>query len=1375
MDAELRNVLRKLILSIRHLLEGYPDDREVWQAGDLEQRMNQIGVWRDRQAKPLEELPWLSEVDKKTRRTVDAYIKYREETGINRAEAVEEFICESTYTWVNRLFALRCMEARGIIDEIILKRDIYGGRSLQHNRLAISHPELCTGEDDGLYTVLFQEFQRRTHELPMLFNSMSPAIALRPSVSVTKQLISILSGLEPVNGVYASDEVFKAPDAFSWAYQYWNTEEKDRIFERTRTDKTKIEGKDIIPVTCLYTEPYMVKFLVQNSLGAQWSYMHPESRLFKDWEYYVRDADRTLVEGKFVREITFMDPACGSGHFLLEAFDLYHELYREEGELTTTEDICASILNNNLFGIDIDERAVQISKALLWMKAKENAPHLDFSTLDGFHEHLVATNIMLPKGRDHLHEFLLKYPEDRPFRIALESIFEALENVHEIGSLLKIEDPLERAFEGLRTEYGIQATLWSKGSINVDSWRKNIIDQLQEHFNEEAVSAELSQVFFGQSMNKGLKLLDLLSSRYDIVATNPPYMGSKNMSLVLKNYLNNYYQEGARDLYAAFISRCTELAQVFGRIGMVTQQSWLFLKSFSNLRSNKKNNKDSNKFSGIFNDTSIEIVVNLGPVAFEEISGEVVNVVLFILNNVQLKDDRDIYVMRLLSITGPDQKAKVMKKSIREFDKQYIFTPKQSSFLEIPESPFAYWLTPNLLDIYKNSKRFGEEVVIRQGLVTGNVPRFVRSNWEVNRGDRWYHYPKGGGFKRWFGLNHWLVDWEHNGARIKASPSKRVQGTELYFHKGLTYTHFASRCFNARMLLNESIFSDASGMVFIDEGLEYYLGILNSRIFTFLIRVIVPGNTFREGYISKTPIPNEKPFNVQSYIDLVKKVIKYQTIQNSFNLIEYNAFSIKMIFDNKNLQTYINDYLKTSYSLSGIIHTIEYIIEMRSFEYYDLTEQDVYVVLEETGKPCGMHQILLGYDEIPTLPDFISDKLLNINKYIEKHEVKKPSNRELQQIMDTLRVYYEKGPGFTNNEEISVGLPMPSESFIEELAHQFEIHPLSVHWLIRKGIEEADWHSLLEERRIAEDKFSVIILRLLSHSWPKQIETGEPVPKWADPDGIVPITEGTNELTLLDRIRKRLNEDFKDGSLKVEREFEEIMSKPLEEWLLYDFFKHHTSQFKKRPVVWQIQSTPRGISRRGRGKRITPAFSCLVCYQKVDGDTLHKIRSQYVQPLKNGYETELRTLVTIGQLNTEQTVRRTKLESLIDELERIDTKLQGVINEGFNSIELEKFMGDESLDGWCSIDGEEPPPDSCEELYLQERAYIPDINDGVRVNIAPLQKAGLLASEVLAKKDVERVISDRAEWRIDERRLCREGKLPQPRWWEKRKPDDKPR
>src|ERR1039458_1829730 len=479
MDSSLKKKLRALSLALRHTLEGFGSG-PARQPGDLENRLNQLGVWRDRPPKPVEELQ-LTEPDFVARRVADAFLRYREQAGVSQEEAFAEFVRESAYSWANRLFTLRCMEARSLIDEVIRQKQIYGGRSLVHHRFARQSPSACDGEDDGLFLVLAQEFHRRAAELPAVFDLQAPAIALRPSGFALKRCIGLLSGTVPSNGQgEATDGLFEAKDALGWAYQFWNAEEKDRVFERVRTQKgAKIEGADLIPATQLYTEPYMVKFLVQNSLGALWAGMYPETKLTPTWEYYVRDADRTppvqpdpvpfdpakpakpstdpwvrpnaelrteseilayartltakthaAAAGSFVdlrnqlleaaakpilpeltalnhevceawkqewparrprlrkraAEIAVFDPACGSGHFLLEAFDLVYSMYEEEGILRTPEEISASILNNNLFGVDIDERAIQISFSALWMHALERAPQRgghDFSAAKG--------------------------------------------------------------------------------------------------------------------------------------------------------------------------------------------------------------------------------------------------------------------------------------------------------------------------------------------------------------------------------------------------------------------------------------------------------------------------------------------------------------------------------------------------------------------------------------------------------------------------------------------------------------------------------------------------------------------------------------------------------------------------------------------------------------------------------------------------------------------------------------------------------------------------------------------------------------------------------------------------------------------------------
>jgi SAM-dependent methyltransferase len=664
MEANLKGCLKAVVLELRRQLEGSYDAQGNWQPGDLERRLAAIGVRRDRPSVPADELPHLPKEDRDARRVVDAFLESRAEAGVGRSEAIAEFVTKSAYTWANRLLALRCMEARGLIDEVILQKEVYGGRSLQHNRLAKREPGRCAGEDEGLFAVLFDEFQRRAEELPLLFNPKAPEVALRPSVAALKRCIGLLSGTEAPKGQdAATDEVFIAPDALGWAYRYWNTDEKDRVFEKVRTKKgAKIEGAEIIPATCIYTEPYIVRFLVQNSLGALWVGMHPASRLPAKWDYFVQQADRAAVRKKPVREITFLDPACGSGHFLLEAFDLFYDMYLEEGQITDPSEICAAILERNLYGIDIDERAVQIAALALVMKAKEKAVRFVPRRVN-----LVATNIRLASGKDHLEAFLRKHPEDVELKPALLTILDGLAHADELGSLLQIEEPVERELRHIREKLGGQLTFAGpKTEEDWAAWKAGVIERLRQHFESEAQAPDLMQALFGEAGAKGVSLVEVLARRYDVVAANPPYMGSKNMGTVVKKHVERHFPAGKRDLYAAFILRCLELAATGGRVAMVTQQSWMFLRSFADLRAldEGKMRRAPRAFRGVLRDTCVEALAHLGEHAFAETAAAGAFVAMFVLRKAEPGKDHRLTAFRLVGPKSPEEKDALLREAI---------------------------------------------------------------------------------------------------------------------------------------------------------------------------------------------------------------------------------------------------------------------------------------------------------------------------------------------------------------------------------------------------------------------------------------------------------------------------------------------------------------------------------------------------------------------------------------------------------------------------------------------------------------------------------------------------------------------------------------
>ena len=1385
MQPNLKKILRALSLDLRHTLEGWYDNTSAFHPGDLETRLNALGVWRERVSKPIEELPYLSTEDKTARQVIDAYIAYRAEAEVNRADAVEEFVRESAYNWANRLLALRCMEARGIIDEVILQKEIYGGRSLVHNRLARKNPEACAGPDEGLFAMLFREFEERAGELPELFAPASPAIVLRPSLPALKRCLALLSGIQKASGQEAaSDVVFSAPDALGWAYQYWNTEEKDRVFEKVRTQKgAKIEGADIIPATQLYTEPYMVKFLVQNSLGATWMNMHSDSKLAEGWEYFVKDADHAPMEPKQLLEITLLDPACGSGHFLLEAFDVFFQMYREEHSSWSEDQIVAAILNHNLYGIDIDERAVQITAAAIWMKAKETAQNLQPEDLTTFHQHLVATNIRLPKGKDHLKAFLAKHPEAAPLQPALEAIFEGLENVHELGSLVQIEEPVEKELRYLRGKYesakrgGIQTNLFEPtvvqgalplGVESYEQWKNNTMSQLEQFFTDEAQVANLTQAYFGLSARKGLALFDILSKHYDLVMANPPYLGSGNMSPFLKMYLASNYPGARKNLYSAFILLSTRLVLPLGYVALLTLQGWMFLSSFENLR------------RLLLNSQELVTIANLGPNAFdpENYFHTGVAVALLIYRNILPNNDSFFLAADIINQKWPDQKSVGLKNFAQ--GNYGRFSPKQVDLQALEGNIIAYKLTPSFASLLRKKTDDGE-INILIGLITKNIPRFVRYFWEIDRvvQPRWTPYSKGGGYSKWEGFEYYVVDWGKDGERIAATGIAVIPSKQWYFKDGLVFSQFAAGSLSVRKM-HGAIFSNASPAIFSNNS-ETLLAIsasFNSRLASFLVRQLNPKHELEKNLIIKLPLVNTNMVRL-----LVQVVHNLKSSLNNRIITERFLDIMTFRCSEPNLTNSVINFLWDDLITSTKLHMTEGILEKILLSEVDISIQETQNILEETGIPSGWLPLLPNYDSLLGIFDGTDEISTQLANQLETHERCKLSASEINQKISQLRSYFEKGHGNgktgemekenMENEEgeepATNHVPIPSETFIEELSQKMQLHPVSIYWLLKEGIEKKGWHSKEEEKRVTEDIFTVLILRILGHRWPKQTEAGEPIPDWADLDGIVPLTPALQEPALLERVRVRLPQEFHDGKTgELEREFEEITGESLGKWIGSNFFKHHISQFKKRPIAWQLSShTANGAGGKGKKKGLdkAPAFSCLVYYHKLDHNTLTTLQSQYIRPLRQSYETELRTLDNSTFLTRTKSSRRIQLEAWIDELNDFKSRLAQCAREGFASPTLKDIAGKEPLDRWTSRDGQTAHPVGQAEFEAQEMRFDPDINDGVRVNIAPLQKYGLLAMDVLDVKDIEKAIADRAEWRADERRWCRDGKLPQPGWW----------
>lgn len=1393
MDADLKKILKAAVLAIRHSLEGKYNEAGIWQPGDLESRLAEIGVRQDRESVPAQEMPNLTLEDQQARRVVDGYLKLRVEAGVSRSESVREFVRESAYTWANRLLALRCMEARELIDEAILQKDAYGGRSLEHHRMIQRDPSLTQTEDDGRFAMLNKVFTEQAQRLPMLFDPSAPAIALRPSPSTLKQCLDWLSGTVQVRSqMRASDAIFQAADSLGWTYQYWNTEEKDRVFEKVRTVKgAKIAGADIIPATQLYTEDYMVKFLVQNSLGATWLGMYPNSslpspgtpgegsgvRVSPGWQYYVRDADRAPVQQKPLREITFLDPACGSGHFLIEAFDMFYDMYLEEGLLSDPMAICQSILENNLFGIDIDARAVQIAEAALWMKAAERA--IDYS---GSATNLVAATASHLRG-PAWEEFLTGFEQEPSVARVLRKFAQTMEHIDEIGSLAR---PAEDLHEIIEEEHALwERQIRTKKEANFlfpemtadalsgllpfqeisdDEFGDRLFYRAKagiDAFTERArESGEFEDQMLGNETRAGFRLVDLLSRKYDVVVANPPYMGKNNMSNLLKSQLGRDYPTGRKDLYAAFMLRSTSLGGSDAYVAVVVPQTWMFLSSFSDLRTCDKN--------GILRTCGIETIAQLGRHAFSEVDPPS-NVVLVCWRVGVPSPNHTISCFRLVDPQKSEMQAMTIANCAIGRMPELTFKPQQSQFALLPQSPLSYWLGDNWLSLFNTLPSFGEVSYVREGLHTTNNTRFVRCFWECPEGNRWVPYLKGGGYRRWAGLEWLCVDWGNDGARIRQMKAPVIPSRDLYFRKGYTYTDIARGSLALRFFDSGRIF-DAKGPVILahDGDSDGLAAFANSRPVTFLLRALSPTQQFRTGYVSSLPVPQ----CYRQFAFLGQKCVAAATFEQSTSITE-------RLCDPHIVSRRTDDALLSHFAINAIRLVLEAAIERAAFHAYKIGPKDIAKCCQQLGSPAGWSELLSEFDALPETSVYSFVGQAEFKDLVHDVKRRNQSVDTLMQLKRSVSELFRQGFGVNDTpQEISfqedvntlvddcdvdereiassdTKKEIPSETSLEAISRELDVHPVSIYWILKDGIENEGWRCLSEERRIWTDRVTVTALRLLGHRWPKQIDADEPIPDWADPDGIIPLTPLANESTFSERVESRLRDDKADAS-----DFTELMSKPLDAWLATEFFKHHTKQFKKRAIAWQLQS----------GKftaRKSPAFSCLVYYHKLDADTLPKIRSQYVGPLRNRMETELRGIVAVAvdARSDAQEKRRIELEDAIQELADFDAKLAQVSIDGFATKNLTKLLADEPLDRYCSLDGTRAIPATALDFIAQESSYSPDINDGVRVNIAPLQKAGLLAADVLAKKDVDKAIADRAEWRSDERRWVREGKLPQPGWW----------
>ena len=756
--------------------------------------------------------------------------------------AYQTVVDKVAYTWFNRLIAVRYMEVNDLLPSRTRVLSSADGRA---------EPQIVTSPFDAVldYTPAEQQqivtlkndnkldeafrllFLKQCAALgdclPRLFEQVDDYMPLLLALSFTDK-DGVVCHL--VNDIPESDWQ-DAVQIVGWLYQYYNTEPKEQVFANLKKN-IKISAENIPAATQLFTPDWIVRYMVENSLGRLWSEGHPDFDK-SDWKYYLDEAPQEPQVAQQLAElrkgyaaltpedIKCIDPCMGSGHILAYLFDVLMQIYRSAGY--TDRDAAASIVEHNLYGLDIDDRAAQMAYFVVMMKGC----HYDSRFL-----------------RRHLN----------PHVYAIQESGELTADA--LGRLGKQESTARALLDGFKNakEYG---------SILQPKVTQAELDALQEQLREVDGASDMGsftdQFVAGQLLRVLCPLVEqarMLVQKYDVVVTNPPYMGSSGMNARLSDYVKKYYPDSKSDLFAVFIERCAQMDKRGGYQAMITQHAWMFLSSFEKLRAKLQLIDTVN-------------MAHLGARGFDEIGGEVVQTTSFVMRSSHTKGYKGTYC-RL--IDGDSEKAKA--EMFVSGENRYV--TEQDNFSKIPGSPVAYWVSDQFLKSFESPK-IGNFVLARNGMKTGDNGNFVRLWWEPNikkevfnaknaknaveSKGRWFPYNKGGEYRKWYGNSDCVVNWENAGERVigRAKIEKRnVQDypIELKFKPLVTWSLITSSLPSFRY--KESCICDIAGMSFWDtkgkNTIPYLLALCNSKVAFCVLKMIAPTINFQAGDISRIPV-----------------------------------------------------------------------------------------------------------------------------------------------------------------------------------------------------------------------------------------------------------------------------------------------------------------------------------------------------------------------------------------------------------------------------------------------------------------------------------------------------------------------------------------
>ena len=1151
------------------------------------------------------------EVKAKRERFIAMLDNHISETG-SYESGREKLLDELTFTLFNRLAAIKVMEAANLFPPVLTKQVEHGDRSLGHKMWLEIYPHMRDEELEGIRDYIKFAFDELGGTLP-LYNK-AYAYALLPDTISLNDIIDRFNAVETdeqITKEYA-EGIWNSDDVLGWMYESYNNQKK----QAHKDSKDKTEYHKVSLQSQVYTPRWVVQFLVENSLGKMYLEMYPDSEI-KD-NHKIANAPSTQTRTlKPLHEVKIIDPACGSGNFLLYAFDFFYELYIDQienyGADYEESDIPKLIIENNLHGIDLDDRAIQLAQLGLFIKAKKKR-----SSIGEINYNVVSSDFYLPEYDCVRQIFEQGNSLDKNQKELIEKVWSDLQNAYKFGSLVRIDEQIQeqlRAVEERAHDDLFAAADLAEHQSFAETFFKNLSAAVEQY------ASTSSDTFLTSQTQDAITFLELLTIKYDVATANPPYTDSSDFGPDLKKFINNNYKKPynfSTNLYATFTKRCCELTNDDGKVGMVHPPTFMYIKTFEGVR----------KY--IVSNTGIDIFVEWGYLGMFHPSARV-DSVMYVLD--KKKQDYDPTFIKLNHI----YEGKRYEAFTRAYDcllskKEHTnnYTVSQKKLEAIDSWPFIYWISHEFRQKFSKDT-LNEFADAKGGITTGSNERFLRFWWEVSKEDistrylddkkKYVGYVKGGAYNKWFG-NNWLkILWEDNGNTIKNSQKSVMRNESYYFNKGITYSASGSKGVSFRYLSENNIFDAGGSSIFLKDNKkinnDFLLGLLNSKLISYVLNCLNPTVNTQVGDIQRLPLAlNDK------YVDLITSAVKinikikkylqiYQLVEEGKYVSPLNNGSLK-VSEFFSLENYLNTYILIN----------EAIITNQVIDIYKLTEKDITMIMLSEGESIATfpvteeaRQLYLSKDE--AVKEFPLD---SIRAFIKALPVKDFSEEERENIESSFPTLYQ-----SNND-------------LEEFCIRHRINPINV------------WYWFKKSNVIPRQRMQTLAIEFLADMIREIL--------MEDEDGIVSLMPNSGGKQLLDLIEEKFYE--KGFTSAQYSSFDSVLGRPLDDYINKYFFAElsdHLNLFMylpKTPFIWHLTSGPE------------QGFDCYIIIYKWSRDNLMRLRSVYIENRERALQNRQSDIADNESASAQN--EKDRIFKQLKEIEVFKGKIDELLEEGYNPI-----------------------------------------------------------------------------------------------------------